>query len=69
MVSDSVSALCRLKTIKLVIHSTQGAEELLKKYEDQLKDVKTVPADLQELEATQAELKVMALAARAGGAE
>uniref|UniRef100_A0A672TI14 Plectin n=1 Tax=Strigops habroptila TaxID=2489341 RepID=A0A672TI14_STRHB len=47
----------KLKTINLVIHSTQGAEELLKKYEDQLKDVQTVPADLQELEATQAELK------------
>ncbi|KAM6209474.1 plectin isoform 2-T2 [Sarcoramphus papa] len=47
----------KLKTINLVIRSTQGAEELVKKYEDQLKDVQTVPADLKELEASKAELK------------
>ncbi|XP_010218287.1 PREDICTED: plectin, partial [Tinamus guttatus] len=47
----------KLKTINLVIRSTQGAEELVKKYEDQLKNVQTVPADLQELEASKAELK------------
>uniref|UniRef100_A0A8C4UN90 Plectin n=1 Tax=Falco tinnunculus TaxID=100819 RepID=A0A8C4UN90_FALTI len=47
----------KLKTINLVIRSTQGAEELVKKYEDQLKDVQTVPADLRELEASKAELK------------
>lgn len=45
-----------------MIRSTQGAEELVKKYEDQLKDVQTVPADLKELEASKAELKVTALA-------
>ncbi|XP_054023519.1 plectin [Dryobates pubescens] len=47
----------KLKTIDLVIRSTQGAEEMLRKYEEQLKDVQTVPADLQELEASKAELK------------
>ncbi|KAM6288811.1 LOW QUALITY PROTEIN: plectin [Aegotheles albertisi] len=47
----------KLKTINLVIRSTQGAEELVKKFEDQLKDVQTVPADLKELEASKAELK------------
>ncbi|XP_044309224.1 plectin isoform X3 [Varanus komodoensis] len=47
----------KLKTISLVIRSTQGAEELLQSYEAQLKDVQTVPADLQALEATKAELK------------
>ncbi|XP_050572890.1 plectin isoform X9 [Cygnus atratus] len=47
----------KLKTINLVIRSTQGAEELVKKYEDQLKNVQTVPADLKELEASKAELK------------
>lgn len=63
------SSLRRLKTINLVIRSTQGAEELVKKYEDQLKDVQTVPADLKELEASKAELKVRAGAApRRGGA-
>ncbi|XP_075271448.1 LOW QUALITY PROTEIN: plectin [Opisthocomus hoazin] len=47
----------KLKTISLVVRSTQGAEELLRRYEQQLKDVQTVPADLQELEAGKAELK------------
>ncbi|KAJ7399742.1 Plectin [Pitangus sulphuratus] len=47
----------KLKTIGLVIRSTQGAEELLRKYEEQLKDVQAVPADLAELEASKAELK------------
>ncbi|XP_029813904.1 plectin-like, partial [Manacus vitellinus] len=46
----------KLKTIGLVIRSTQGAEELLRKYEEQLKDVQAVPADLAELEASKAEL-------------
>lgn len=48
----------RLKTVNLVIRSTQGAEDLVRKYEEQLKDVQTVPADLKELEASKAELKV-----------
>ncbi|XP_059579580.1 plectin isoform X5 [Alligator mississippiensis] len=47
----------KLKTVNLVIRSTQGAEDLVRKYEEQLKDVQTVPADLKELEASKAELK------------
>ncbi|XP_061463226.1 plectin isoform X6 [Rhineura floridana] len=47
----------KLKTINLVIRSTQGAEELVRKYEEQLKDVQAVPSDLKALEATKAELK------------
>ncbi|XP_042319568.1 plectin isoform X4 [Sceloporus undulatus] len=47
----------KLKTIHLVIRSTQGAEDLIRKYEEQLKDVQAVPSDLKALEATKAELK------------
>ncbi|XP_060134183.1 plectin isoform X23 [Zootoca vivipara] len=47
----------KLKTINLVIRSTQGAEELVRKYEEQLKDVQAVPSDLKALEATKTELK------------
>lgn len=60
---------CRLKTISLVIRSTQGAEEVLKAYEEQLKEAQAVPATLPELEATKAALKVLrgrGLAMRAG---
>ncbi|XP_028919848.1 plectin isoform X5 [Ornithorhynchus anatinus] len=55
--SLSAIYLEKLKTISLVIRSTQGAEELLKGYEEQLKDVQVVPANLPDLEATKAELK------------
>ncbi|XP_077208971.1 LOW QUALITY PROTEIN: plectin-like [Paroedura picta] len=47
----------KLKTINLVIRSTQGAEELVREYEEQLKEVQAVPADLKALEETKAELK------------
>ncbi|KAM6458459.1 plectin isoform 21-T22 [Liasis olivaceus] len=47
----------KLKTINLVIRSTQGAEELVRSYEEQLKDVRAVPSDLKAVEATKAELK------------
>uniref|UniRef100_A0A803TC99 SH3 domain-containing protein n=1 Tax=Anolis carolinensis TaxID=28377 RepID=A0A803TC99_ANOCA len=47
----------KLKTIHLVIRSTQGAEDLVRKYEEQLKDVQAVPADVKALEDTKAELK------------
>ncbi|XP_053101024.1 plectin isoform X6 [Hemicordylus capensis] len=47
----------KLKTIHLVIRSTQGAEELVWQYEEQLKDVQTVPAELKALETAKAELK------------
>ncbi|KAM9308498.1 plectin-like [Gastrophryne carolinensis] len=49
----------KLKTINLVIRNTHGAEEVLKTYEDQLKEVQTVPADLKELENSKADLKRM----------
>uniref|UniRef100_A0A8C6XHU2 Plectin n=1 Tax=Naja naja TaxID=35670 RepID=A0A8C6XHU2_NAJNA len=47
----------KLKTINLVIRSTQGAEGLVQGYEEQLKDVQAVPSDLKAVEATKAELK------------
>lgn len=49
----------RLKTISLVIRSTQGAEEVLRVHEEQLKEAQAVPATLPELEATKAALKVL----------
>lgn len=56
--SEFSHLLPRLKTISLVIRSTQGAEEVLKAHEEQLKEAQAVPATLQELEATKASLKV-----------
>lgn len=56
--SELCYLLPRLKTISLVIRSTQGAEEVLKTHEEQLKEAQAVPATLQELEATKASLKV-----------
>ncbi|XP_030076215.1 LOW QUALITY PROTEIN: plectin [Microcaecilia unicolor] len=55
--SLSTIYLEKLKTINLVIRSTHGAEEVVKTYEDQLKEVHAVPSDSKELEATKAELK------------
>ncbi|XP_058234315.1 plectin a isoform X4 [Hemibagrus wyckioides] len=49
--------LDKLKTIELVIRSTQGAEDVLRKYENQLRDVHKVPASEKELESNQAQLK------------
>ncbi|MCJ8746168.1 hypothetical protein PDJAM_G00138660 [Pangasius djambal] len=49
--------LDKLKTIDLVIHSTQGAEDVLRKYENQLRDVHKVPANEKELESNQTQLK------------
>ncbi|XP_075703768.1 plectin isoform X4 [Rhinoderma darwinii] len=51
--------LDKLKTINLVIRNAHGAEEVVKTYEDQLKDVHTVPADLKELENSKINLKRM----------
>ncbi|XP_068094244.1 plectin isoform X4 [Hyperolius riggenbachi] len=51
--------LDKLKTINLVIRNTHGAEEVVKTYEDQLKEVQTVPADIKELENSKTELKRM----------
>ncbi|XP_076865914.1 plectin a isoform X6 [Brachyhypopomus gauderio] len=49
--------LDKLKTINLVIRSTQAAEDVLKKYENQLRDVKKVPSNETEVEADRAQLK------------
>ncbi|GAA6092241.1 plectin a isoform X3 [Tachysurus ichikawai] len=50
--------LDKLKTIDLVIRSTQGAEDVLRKYENQLRDVHKVPANEKELESNLTHLKV-----------
>ncbi|XP_053415508.1 plectin isoform X7 [Nycticebus coucang] len=55
--SLSAIYLEKLKTISLVIRSTQGAEEVLRAYEEQLKEAQAVPATPSELEATKASLK------------
>ncbi|KAM4706329.1 plectin isoform 1-T1 [Rhinophrynus dorsalis] len=57
--SLSTIYLEKLKTINLVIRNTHGAEEVVKTYEDQLKDVQSVPSDLKELESNKSELKRM----------
>ncbi|XP_053347946.1 plectin a isoform X1 [Clarias gariepinus] len=49
--------LDKLKTIDLVIRSTQGAEDVLRKYENQLRDVHKVPANEKELESNLTQLK------------
>ncbi|EDL29534.1 plectin 1, isoform CRA_b [Mus musculus] len=63
--SLSAIYLEKLKTISLVIRSTQGAEEVLKTHEEQLKEAQAVPATLQELEATKASLKKLRAQAEA----
>lgn len=52
------SSLCRLKTIELVIQNTQGAEDVVKKYETHLREVHTVPLNILEVESYCSELKV-----------
>ncbi|XP_051045122.1 plectin isoform X4 [Phodopus roborovskii] len=63
--SLSAIYLEKLKTISLVIRSTQGAEEVLKAHEEQLKEAQAIPATLQELEATKASLKKLRAQAEA----
>lgn len=53
------SFLGRLKTIEVVIRNTQGAEDVVKKYENRLREVHTVPTNVQEVENYCSELKVM----------
>ncbi|CAL8260213.1 unnamed protein product, partial [Boreogadus saida] len=53
----------KLKTVDVVIRSSQGAEGVLKKYEDKLRDVQTVPNDVKEVETCRAELKKLHAAA------
>ncbi|XP_024917402.1 plectin isoform X7 [Cynoglossus semilaevis] len=49
----------KLKTVEMVIRNTQGAEGVLKQYEDCLREVHTVPSDVKEVENYRAKLKKM----------
>ncbi|XP_039868563.1 plectin isoform X26 [Simochromis diagramma] len=49
----------KLKTVEMVIRNTQGAEGVLKQYEDCLREVHTVPSDVKEVEIYRAKLKKM----------
>lgn len=49
---------CRLKTVEMVIRNTQGAEGVLKQYEDCLREVHTVPSSVKEVETYRTKLKV-----------
>ncbi|XP_019896635.2 plectin isoform X26 [Esox lucius] len=49
----------KLKTVELVIRNTQGVEDVLKKYEDRLREVQTVPNDVKEVETYRTQLKKM----------
>lgn len=51
--------LCpRLKTVEMVIRNTQGAEGVLKQYEDCLREVHTVPSDTRQVDTYRTKLKV-----------
>ncbi|XP_031731957.1 plectin isoform X3 [Anarrhichthys ocellatus] len=49
----------KLKTVEMVIRNTQGAEGVLKQYEDCLREVHTVPGDGKEVETYRTTLKKM----------
>ncbi|XP_029306770.1 plectin isoform X4 [Cottoperca gobio] len=49
----------KLKTVEMVIRNTQGAEGVLKQYEDCLREVHTVPGDVKEVETYRTKLKKM----------
>ncbi|XP_069394068.1 plectin isoform X33 [Paralichthys olivaceus] len=49
----------KLKTVDMVIRNTQGAEGVLKQYEDYLREVHTVPSDVKEVENYRSKLKKM----------
>uniref|UniRef100_A0A1A7WGG9 Plectin b n=1 Tax=Iconisemion striatum TaxID=60296 RepID=A0A1A7WGG9_9TELE len=51
--------LDKLKTVDMVIRNTQGAEGVLKQYEDCLREVHTVPGDVKEVETQRTKLKKM----------
>ncbi|KAK7887153.1 hypothetical protein WMY93_026774 [Mugilogobius chulae] len=55
----------KLKTVEMVIRNTQGAEGVLKQYEDCLREVHTVPSDVKEVESYRAKLKKMRAEAEA----
>ncbi|XP_030637762.1 plectin isoform X2 [Chanos chanos] len=61
---DSVYSLSsvyleKLKTVEVVIRHSQGAESVLKKYENRLREVNSVPTDIREVETYRSELKKM----------
>ncbi|KAL6108824.1 plec [Pungitius sinensis] len=49
----------KLKTVEMVIRNTQGAEGVLKQYEQCLREVHTVPSDCKEVETYRKMLKTM----------
>ncbi|XP_043974135.1 plectin-like isoform X2 [Gambusia affinis] len=49
----------KLKTVDMVIRNTQGAEGVLKQYEDCLRKVQAVPSDVTEVETQRSKLKKM----------
>ncbi|XP_013874539.1 plectin isoform X6 [Austrofundulus limnaeus] len=49
----------KLKTVDMVIRNTQGAEGVLKQYEDYLREVHIVPSDVKEVETERTKLKKM----------
>uniref|UniRef100_A0A8C2D792 Plectin n=1 Tax=Cyprinus carpio TaxID=7962 RepID=A0A8C2D792_CYPCA len=49
--------LDKLKTIDMVIRSTQGAEDILNKCENQLRDVNKIPVNEKDVEANQTQLQ------------
>ncbi|XP_027872597.1 plectin-like isoform X24 [Xiphophorus couchianus] len=49
----------KLKTVDMVIRNTQGAEGVLKQYEDCLREVQAVPSDVTEVETQRSKLKEM----------
>ncbi|XP_073714527.1 plectin a [Misgurnus anguillicaudatus] len=51
--------LDKLKTIHMVIRSTQGAEDVLNKYENQLRDVNKVPVNEKAVEADKTQLQIL----------
>ncbi|XP_026148886.1 plectin isoform X7 [Mastacembelus armatus] len=57
--------LDKLKTVEMVIRNTDGAEGVLKQYEDSLRQVRTVPSDVKEVETYRTKLKKMRAEAEA----
>ncbi|XP_077455021.1 plectin isoform X2 [Stigmatopora argus] len=55
----------KLKNFEMVIRNSQGAEGVLKQYEDYLREVHTVPSDVQAVETYRTKLKKMRAEAEA----
>lgn len=56
--SESELDVFRLKTIDMVIRNTKEAEDRLRSYESRLRDVSTVPAEEDQVEAQRSQLQV-----------